>query len=277
MARLVHPFPSILDGLVVAVVALVAGGDTVTGGRLGASMMFLQFAIGAANDVIDARRDVGREGDKPIPGGRVSRRDGIVVAVGAAALGVLLVLPVPELVALALLALAIGLAYDLLAKGTALSWLPFAVGVPLLPVYGWLGATGSLPSLFQVLVPVAAVAGAALAIANAAVDVERDRAAGVGSIAVSLGVRRSAQLVLGLQSLVAGLAVATLAAWRAPTGWILVAAVAALFPLFGAVLGGIAAVRGGRDSRERAWEIQALGTGLLATTWIAAMTAAPAS
>ena len=38
-------------------------------------------------------------------------------------------------------------------EGTAWSWLPFAVGIPILPVYGWLGATGSLPGLFHRLVP----------------------------------------------------------------------------------------------------------------------------
>ena len=60
------------------------------------------------------------------------------------------------------------------AKGTAWSWLPFAVGIPLLPVYGWLGAAGALPAFFAVLVPVAMLAGAALAIANARRRLERD-------------------------------------------------------------------------------------------------------
>ena len=35
------------------------------------------------------------------------------------------------------------------AKGTAWSWLPFAVGIPLLPVYGWLGAAGALPAFVR--------------------------------------------------------------------------------------------------------------------------------
>ena len=37
------------------------------------------------------------------------------------------------------------------SKGTAWSWLPFALGIPLLPVFGWLGAAGSLPASFAVL------------------------------------------------------------------------------------------------------------------------------
>ena len=66
--------------------------------------------------------------------------------------------------------LAIGYAYDLRFKGTAWSWLPFAVGIPLLPVYGWVGATGGVPASFAVLVPAAVVAGAGLAVANARAD-----------------------------------------------------------------------------------------------------------
>ena len=69
--------------------------------------------------------------------------------------------------ALAVVVLGVGVAYDLWAKGTPWSWLPFAVGIPLLPVYGWVGATGSPPGFFAVLVPMAVLAGAALAIANA--------------------------------------------------------------------------------------------------------------
>jgi 4-hydroxybenzoate polyprenyltransferase len=78
--------------------------------------------------------------------------------------------------AVAALGLAIGYAYDLVAKGTAWSWLPFALGIPLVPVYGWLAGAGELPPLTGLLAAAAILAGAALAIANAAVDVERDRA-----------------------------------------------------------------------------------------------------
>src|SRR5450759_5250112 len=71
VVRLVHPFPSILDGLVVGLVALVGGGGPGTAAVLGLSMTLLQFAIGALNDIVDARRDAGRTPPKPIPAGRV--------------------------------------------------------------------------------------------------------------------------------------------------------------------------------------------------------------
>jgi 4-hydroxybenzoate polyprenyltransferase len=269
----VHPFPSLLDGAVVGVVATVAGGSTTDAVRLGVSMTALQFAIGAANDVVDAPTDLGRV-DKPIASGAVSRQAAIAAVAGFALLGVVLVASAPVMIGLALLVLGIGFAYDLWAKGTALSWLPYAVGVPLLPVYGWLGATGTLPDLFIVLVPVAAIAGAALAIANALVDLERDQDAGVGSIALTLGRGPAALLVLGLHAVVVSVAVATLDGWGVPSGWALIANGTAMLPLAGAVFGFAAAFRGGPSLRERAWEVQAVGAGLLATAWIAAATAA---
>ena len=138
-------------------------------------------------------------------------------------------------------------------------------------MFGWYGAAGSLPGVFLILVPAAANAGSALAIANATVDVERDLDAGDRSIAITLGPSRAALLVLALHAVVAVLAVATAAVLGAPTGWVVVVLLATLGPLGGAVLGIVGAVREGSGLRELAWEIQAVGTGLLAVAWLAAL------
>ena len=272
--RLVHPFPSLLDGVVVALVALVAGGSVPVALGLGLSMTLLQCTIGTVNDIVDAPRDAGIKAGKPIPDGVVSTAQARLVAAACAGGGLLLALiGGPALVALALVVLGIGLAYDLRAKGTSLSWLPFALGIPLLPVYGWFGATGSLPGLFLVLVPAAANAGTALAIANAVVDIERDAAAGVESIAVALGARRASTLVVILHAVVAVLALATAVVLGAPTGWVAAIVLAATAPIAGAVLGVAAVRRPGASWRELAWEIQAIGTGLLAVAWLGALSA----
>jgi 4-hydroxybenzoate polyprenyltransferase len=272
--RLVHPFPSILDGLVVALIGLVAGGTPAVAIGLGASMTLLQFAIGALNDVIDAPRDMGRKGGKPIPSRFVGLSAAKAVAIACAAAGLAFALVGgPPLVVLAVIVLAIGVAYDLRAKGTTLSWLPLAVGIPLLPVYGWFGVTGSLPAVFVVLIPAAANAGTALAIANAIVDMERDEAAGSSSIALALGPGRAAAVVLALQGVVAALALGTAAVLGAPTGWVAAVLLAASAPLGGAVLGLVASRRAGPTLRELAWEIQAVGTGLLAVAWLGALSA----
>ena len=231
---------------------------------LAVSMTLLQFGIGATNDVVDAPRDAGLKPRKPIPGGLVAPRVATAVAMasfaGGVGLAALVGLPV---MALSILVVWIGLAYDLVLKGTAWSWLPFAVGIPILPVYGWLGAAGTLPDLFVILVPVAIAGGAALAIANSLVDVERDRAAGAGSIAASLGTERA-------WTVGAGLVVAIILVAAVSTGFdegmIAAAMVVAVgvVPLAGILL----AWRADPARRERAWRLQAVGLGLLAVVWI---------
>ena len=276
-ARLVHPFPSLLDGAVVALIALVAGGSPPVALALGLSMTCLQFAIGTVNDIVDAPFDAGIRPGKPIPAGIVSpgrafrwrcwprwRASCSPWSVGRA------------WCCSPWSGLGIGLAYDLWAKGTTLSWLPLAVGVPLLPLYGWYGATGEIPGLFLVIVPAAANAGTALAISNAIVDMERDEAAGNRSIALALGPGRASGLVLVLHLVVAVLAVATTAVVGAPTGWVLAVLAAAFVPLGGAVLGIAAAAREATGLRELAFEVQAVGIGLLAVAWLCALSASQA-
>jgi 4-hydroxybenzoate polyprenyltransferase len=259
----------VLDGLVAGAVALLAGADVVTAVRLGLSMTALQVSIGSLNDIVDAPRDRGRTPPKPIPSGLVSPAQAWAVAIGGAALGVALAVPSGiATVVLAFVVLAIGYAYDIAFKGTAWSWLPFAIGIPLLPVFGWLGATGGLPSSFTILLPVAVIAGAALAVANARADVERDAAAGVDSVATRLGIERAWAVNAGLLGVVVLLAEATLIAQGTPPLAMLGALGAAVVIGAGVVLGRHADSGG----RERAWELEAVGVGLLAAAWVAGTT-----
>lgn len=263
-----HPFPSLLDGAATAVIALVAGGDPSTALRLGGSMVALQASIGALNDVLDAPADRDRKPGKPIPAGQVTATVGRAVVVLGAGLGFLLATPSgPWLVALAGLGLAIGYGYDLVAKGTSWSWVPFALGTPLLPVFAWYGATGSLAAPFAILLPTAAAAGAGLAIANARADLERDDAAGLVSVAARLGPERAWAVQAAL--LLAVDAVALLSLWL--SGVAAPAAVSAIGASFVLVVGiAWARDRGASAARrERAWEIQAVGVALLAAAWLA--------
>jgi 4-hydroxybenzoate polyprenyltransferase len=237
--------------------------------RLGVAMTALQVSIGSLNDIVDAPHDRGRKPAKPIPGGLVSLGEARAVAIGGAVLGLALALPSgAATVVLALVVLAIGYAYDLAFKGTPWSWLPFAIGIPLLPVFGWLGATGGLPASFTILLPVAVIAGAALAVANARADVERDAAAGVDSVATRLGLGRAWVVNAGLLGVVMLLAGATLLAQGAPPLAMLGALGAALVIGIGVILGRHADSAG----RERAWELEAVGVGLLAAAWLAGST-----
>jgi 4-hydroxybenzoate polyprenyltransferase len=232
-------------------------------------MTALQAAIGTLNDLIDAPADALAKPAKPIPAGLVSRRAAQVVLVAAVTLGLVLAAPSGiGLVVLALVVLAIGASYDRWAKGTAWSWLPFAVGIPILPIYGWYGATGALEPWFAGLVPMGVLAGAGLAVANARADAERDAAGGVGSVAVALG--GMASWIVNAATLGAALAIAL--AWLPAVGEGSVATWATILPGLALVaLGlGLGAARSAA-LRERGWQAQAIGVALVAVTWIAAV------
>jgi 4-hydroxybenzoate polyprenyltransferase len=247
-------------------VAVVAGANPPVALRLGVAMTALQASIGALNDVVDAPRDAGHKPGKAIPAGLVSATAARVVVVAAAAVGLGLSAPsgVPT-IALAAAILSIGYGYDLVFKGTVWSWVPFAVGIPLLPVFGWLGSAGTVPASFAILIPVAVVAGSALAIANARADLERDTAAGVDSVAIRLGPSRSWAVGAGLLAFVVVAALVTLVRGDASTGAIALAGGAGVMVGVGVALGR----RGDSARRERAWQLQAVGVALLAAAWLA--------
>ena len=253
----------------VAGVALLAGGDPASALRLGASMTALQASIGALNDLVDAPTDAGHKPGKPIPAGLVAVKAArLAVAVGALVGISLAAASGPWLVGLAVVVLAIGYGYDLWAKGTAWSWLPFALGIPLLPLYGWLGATGLVATWFAALLPMAMLAGAGLAVANTRVDMDRDHAAGSGSVALALGERGSWLANAALLGAALGLAV----------GWLVATGQGSLATTTAMGLGSIILALGlglGREPdgsrRERAWQLQAVGVALVALGWIAAV------
>ena len=139
----------------------------------------------------------------------------------------------------------------------------------MLPVFGWLGAIGTVPPFFGALIPMAVLAGAALAIANARVDLERDGTSGTTSIATNLGSDRAWQVHAALWGLVLAIAVGWLVADGAP-----IVGIGAVL-LVGAALGVAVAVGrdGGTGRRERAWEAEAILVAVALVVWLGAVLA----
>jgi 4-hydroxybenzoate polyprenyltransferase len=255
----------------VVAVAAIAGADLARIALLASSMLCLQLGIGAANDWADAAADATARPTKPIPAGLVRRPVAAAIAVGAGAVGLVLaaLAGLPPLV-VACVGLATGLAYDLHLKRTRWSWLPFAVGIPLLPVFAWVGATGTLPVAFAVLVPIAMIAGAALAVANAVADVEADRSAGTTTVATSLGLARARVIGMVLQGLAVVTALASAALLGGDPAWVAVAAAGSIAVLVGLMLGW----SDRSTTRRHGWEVQAMGLAMVATGWLGAVAAA---
>jgi 4-hydroxybenzoate polyprenyltransferase len=250
-----------------------------TSARLALAMLGLQVSIGALNDLVDADLDAGMKPGKPIPRGAATPADARAIAVSGLGLAVLLLISSgPAALAVLGACAACGYGYDLRLSRTALSWLPLAIALPLVPVFAWVGATGSVPSMLLVIVQAGTLAGAGLALANGLADEERDRSVGSATAAVRLGPRRT---WLAQAGLLVG-AVATIVAARPgallgsgatspPLGGVLIAGGIAVL-LVGVVIGAASLTRsGGAQVRERAWELEAVGIALVAAGWLASL------
>jgi len=222
-------------------------------------MLGLQVSIGALNDLVDAPLDAGRKPGKPIPRGAATPGDARLLAGVGLAVAIGLSLPSGPL-ALGVLGLgaACGYGYDLRLSRTTWSWLPLAIALPLVAVYAWLGATGVLPTSLLGLTAAGVLAGAGLAISNALADLERDRSAGVASIAVRLG--RPAAAAVHSALLLAAIGVALVAG--PPARPLLLAGVLVVAAGIGVGWGG------GPVRRERGWELEAIGVAILGAGWI---------
>ncbi len=273
VVRLVHPFPSALNAIVTAVLVLLAGGSPSVAARLGVAMLALQAAIGSTNDLADVALDTIGKPTKPIPAGIVPRPVARAVAIVGLGIGLSLsALSGPGVFLIGVLGTGSGLLYNFALKDTVWSWLPFGLGVPLLPIYAWLGGSGRLPAPFLILVPLAVLAGAALALGNSLADLERDRASGRMTAAVRLG--RDRAWLIGAAALlgIAVAAVATLAGLGAAEAGPPLGVVAVSVVVLGA---GLALGRRGDPARrEWAWELEAVGVGLLGAGWLAALASA---
>lgn len=216
----------------------------------------------------DSRADRCARPGRPIPAGLLTAGTARRVALVAGTLGLgLAAVSGPVALVVAAAGLAAGLAYDVRLKGTAWSWVPYAVGIPLLPLFAWVGAGAGMPAPLLVLLHIAAIAGAELVIANALADLERDREAGVTTVATRLGRLRAGRLA-GLHALVvAGGTWASLLELGAEGPGLVLAAGATASLATGVALGW----SGGARAREVGWELQAVAIGALAVGWALAL------
>ncbi len=269
----VHPFPSLLNALMVVALALVAGGAVSVALQLGLGMIGIQAAIGTVNDIVDAPVDALVKPHKPIPAGRVSAGAALLLGVAAGTVGLALSLVAggPVVLALGMTVLGAGLVYDIALKPTAYAGLCYAVAFVAVPVYGWWGAVGTLPPRPELLLSVAALAGPTLQLANGLVDVESDRLAGLRGPVVRLG-RHDAWVILGgVQVVIHSIAWLSLAGDATPLIAPLAIASASLLAATGWVLSG----RAEGTLRELGWQAQAASIVLLGAAWLATAAEGP--
>ena len=162
-----------------------------------------------------------------------------------------------------------GVAYDVGMRRLGLGWLCFAVALPVMLAWTWLAAAGTLPPGWPFLLPLAALAGPALHLANSLVDLETDARADRSSLATQLGARRAKVALAVMMAMILVLAWATLSSSGAYAGIGLVAAIVATGL---AVLGVALSWQDEPRLREAGWLLQAAGLATLAAAWLASMT-----
>lgn len=189
--ELLHPTPSLLTTVAAVGFAWIFG----IGPRdqrfwsIAAIMLMVQISISALNDWADADLDQRAGRRRPIPLGLVSRGAALTVAV-VSAVGAFLLCVLSNLGPIALLIVGLGTAcgwaYDLWLKTTPLSFVPFAIAFPLMPF--WIGLLAGRPlTPLLVLFLGGSPLAVAIHLADAIPDRDRDRAAGLTTLAVSLG------------------------------------------------------------------------------------------
>ncbi len=198
--RLLHPFPVAMNGVAAAAFATLAAGGQPGWRHLAlivAAIVGSQATVGIVNDLRDRDLDAVAKPHKPLVSGRASVTG--AYALGAVTLAVVLVtgamLGVVSL-ALVVAMTAAGLVYDLWLKRTALSFLPYVLGLPLLPVWAWI-CVRPAPSRLWLTYPLGVLIGFGLHLANALPDAERDAACGVRGIVQVVGARAALALCLG--------------------------------------------------------------------------------
>ena len=234
---------------------------------LAIAMLGFQISIGALNDLADVEADRLVKPRKPIPAGLVP----IELAVGIVVLGAIVGLGISATFGLVVLILgamgyASGVAYDVGMRRLGLGWLCFAVALPVMLAWTWLAVAGTLPPGWPFLLPLAALAGPALHLANSLVDVDSDARADRSSLATQLGARRAKVALTIMMAIILVLAWATLSTGGLDAGAVFAAAtVATLATTLGVALSWQDAPR----AREAGWLLQAAGLATMAAAWLA--------
>jgi 4-hydroxybenzoate polyprenyltransferase len=271
--RIIHPFPTLLNVAATAGLAFVAAGGEPSASVLARMLLVMlcaQSAIGNTNDIFDRDLDAAAKPWKPIPAGIVPAPAAIAAAIAllGITIGVGATLGAGSL-ALAALGTGCGLIYDVRLKRTPLSAVPYMIAIPTLPLWVWL-TLGEWDAVLLWVLPLGALIGLALHLANTLPDIEGDSANGVRGLAHALGARGS--------MFVAWAAFALALAISLALGAIVSYDVRVYVSAFGAGVACLAAgviayaIRRDEGALQFGFGILSIGAAILAAGWLAAVT-----
>lgn len=161
-------------------------------------MIFAQSAIGISNEVSDYELDAVSKPWRAIPAGFISLGTAKLLAGIATALGLLFaaMISYPSMLLLAL-GVSMGVLYNIKLKRSILSWLPYAIAYPLIPIWVWL-SLGKLEPSMLIIYPVSLPLTFAIHLCNQLRDFDEDAAMGIRSVSHYLGKNRAILLCFSL-------------------------------------------------------------------------------
>jgi 4-hydroxybenzoate polyprenyltransferase len=197
---------------VASAVVGVAGWELVL---VAAAVLAGQLSVGWSNDYIDARLDkeIGRR-NKPVVGQGLDP-EALRVPITAA---LVLVVPLSFMAAgviggiAHLVAVASAWVYNLYLARTTWSWVPYAVSFALLPVFVAQSASSDTWPTIPV-VALSMLVGVVAHLINAIPDIDIDKTARIGGLAVALGRRNSIVLAASLVTVALFVAFFVVTAW----------------------------------------------------------------
>jgi 4-hydroxybenzoate polyprenyltransferase len=186
LVRACHPDACAAVTAVATLLAVAVGRDAAGTVLVGVAVLTGQFCVGWTNDYLDANRDVAaKRTDKPVASGAVGRTTvgGSALVAGIACVPLSLAVG-PLAGGLHLIAVALGLAYDVGLKATVASVVPYLLSFALLPVFAVLGPSPHPPWWLPVA---GALLGGGAHFANVLPDLTEDAATGVRGLPHRIG------------------------------------------------------------------------------------------
>lgn len=196
-----HPKAVFIFAALALVTALITGREALTlrvAMALVLAMAAIQVAVGVFNDYCDRELDSIAKPQRALPAGLVSPRTALATGLLAVAfgLGTAATLGIPSLLVLALGG-GMGILYSVRLKRTGLSWLPYAIAYPIVPVWVWVSLKRFEPKsllIFPVIIPFSI----GIHLCNQLRDYDEDAAQGMRGLVQHLGKAVSSRLCLAL-------------------------------------------------------------------------------
>jgi 4-hydroxybenzoate polyprenyltransferase len=198
--RGLHPFPSLLVATMTVAIIPLADRDAPLSRyvTLGLGMLFYQFALGLLNDIVDLPEDRRTKPWKPLVRGLIPAGLALLLVVTFALAALAITLSLPRhawLIGVA--GFTCGVVYDLHFKRTRFSWLPYAIAMPLVPIWVYSASGVWRPMLWGTL-PLGILLGFALHLANQAPDVAADNQSDLPGLLGERNARRLSVIAFAL-------------------------------------------------------------------------------